>query len=143
MDQLDEATFRALALEAWEEMPAKFKERIENVALLVEDEPDEETREAEELEGEETLLGLYKGTPLSARGAEYGLAGTLPDTITLYRLPILEEAMELTDDHTSDFRKNVAKVIRETLWHEVGHYMGLDEEPINRREEEGTNDYRV
>ena len=138
---MDEATFRALSLEAWEAMPEKYKARIKNVALLIEDEPDEETRKAENLWGEETLLGIYKGIPLTERGSEYGVAGTLPDTITLYRLPILDEARELTDDHTSEFRRNVEKVIRETLWHEVGHYMGLPEEPINKREEEGTNHF--
>jgi predicted Zn-dependent protease with MMP-like domain len=67
------------------------------------------------------------------------VGGTLPDTITLYRLPILDEALELTDDHTSEFRSNVRKVLRETLWHEVGHYMGLDEHPLNEREAKGTN----
>lgn len=136
---MDEATFRALALEAWEAMPGKFKERVKNVALLIEDEPSGDVREAESLAEGGTLLGLYRGIPLSARGSDYGVGGTLPDTITLYRLSILDEAYELTDDRTSDFRRNVAKVVRETLWHEVAHHFGFDEEPINKREAEGTN----
>lgn len=136
---MDEATFKALVRTAWERMPEKYHALLDNVALLVEDEPDEQTRKEENLWGEETLLGLYKGIPRTARGSDYGVDGTLPDTITLYRLPILDAAQELTDDHTSEFRKNVEKVIEETLWHEVGHYMGLDEDPIARREEEGTN----
>ncbi|MGB4076733.1 MAG: metallopeptidase family protein [Minisyncoccia bacterium] len=139
---MDEATFRAFAEEAWNDMPEKFTAHIKNVALLVEDEPDEELRCEENLSGEETLLGLYRGVPRTARGAEYGMGGTLPDTITLFRLPILDEARELTDDHTSEFRNNVRKVIRETLWHEVGHYMGFEEGPLNRREDEGTNAFK-
>lgn len=140
---MDETTFRTLALEAWDAMPERYKEKVDNVALLVEDEPDEATRKEEGLHGEETLLGIYKGIPRTARGSEYGALGTLPDTITLYRLPILDEAEELTDTDTSHFRENVKKVIRETLWHEVGHYFGFDEEPINRREAEGTNEFKA
>lgn len=136
---MEEAEFRAVALEAWEAVPEKWKASLRNVALLVEDEPSEEVREAEGLGPHDTLLGLYQGIPMTARGSDYGVGGTMPDTITLYRLPTLDEAMELTDDHTGDFKHNVRKVVRETLWHEIGHYLGLDEEPINRREGEGTN----
>jgi predicted Zn-dependent protease with MMP-like domain len=140
---MDERAFSALAEAEWALMPEKFASKIDNVALLIEDEPDEELRKIEGLEEGETLLGIYRGIPRTERGSEYGIAGTLPDTITLFRLPILEEALERTDDHTSDFRKHVAKVIRETIWHEVGHYMGLSERPINEREEEGTNRFKI
>ena len=136
---MDEREFNALAEAEWAAMPERFAKQVKNLALLVEDEPDEEVRRQEGLEDGDTLLGLYRGVPQTERGSEYGVGGTLPDTITLYRLPILEEAQELTDDAASEFRKHVAKVIRETLWHEVGHYMGLDEHPINEREAEGTN----
>jgi predicted Zn-dependent protease with MMP-like domain len=136
---MNDETFRAVALEAWDAMPPHFKAKVENVALLVEDEPDAPLREEEGLMEGETLLGHYHGIPATARGSEYGIGETLPDTITLYRLPILDAAEELTDDHTSDFRKYVAQVVRETLWHEIGHYFGLDEEPINEREAGGTN----
>lgn len=140
---MEEAEFKAIALEAWEAVPDKWKAGLKNVALLVEDEPTEEVRKAEGLLEGETLLGIYQGVPMTARGAEYGIGITMPDTITLYRLPIIEEATELTDDHTSEFRNYVKKVVRETLWHEIGHYFGLEEEPINEREGEGTNDFKV
>jgi len=140
---MDEREFEAIAKAEWDAMPSKFASKVHNLALLIEDEPSEEVRKLEHLEGEETLLGLYRGVPLIERGSEYGIGPTLPDTITLYRLPIIDEALELTDDHTSDFRKNVVKVVRETIWHEVGHYMGLDEQPINEREAEGTNRFEA
>lgn len=136
---MDEREFSLIAQEEWEQMPERFQSAVTNVALLVEDEPNDEVRKAEGLVGEETLLGIYQGIPLTQRGSDYGVGGILPDTITLYRLPILDEAEELTDTDTSDFPKMVRKVIRETIWHEVGHYFGLEEEPINRREGEGTN----
>ena len=103
-----------------------MREKIKNVAVLVEDEPSKEDREAEGLGDDETLLGLYKGIPLSARGEEYGVGMTLPDTITLYQIPIEEEAEEelttsnVVSDHNdivSRYKEMVAKVVAETIWH--------------------------
>ncbi len=136
---MDEREFRAVVESEWDAMPARFKERVVNVALLIEDEPSEELRALEGLREGETLLGHYHGIPATERGELYGVGATLPDTITLYRLPILAEAEELTDDHTGQFKKYVAHVVRETLWHEVGHYMGFDEDEVRHREDEGTN----
>lgn len=124
-----------IAEEEWNKVPAHFSRSVTNVALLVEDEPSEEVRQKEGLEGEETLLGLYQGLPLSERGSEYGVGMTLPDTITLYRLPLIEEA-EAMD---REFREAVRIAIRETIWHELGHYFGLEEHEVNDREDEGTN----
>lgn len=136
---MEEAEFKALVAEAYDAVPEKWQAGLKNVALLIEDEPSEEVRVSEGLQKGGTLLGLYHGVPLTERGASYGVGETLPDTITLYRLPIMDEAIELTDDHTGDLKNNVRKVVRETLWHEIGHYFGLDEQPINKREGEGTN----
>ena len=138
---MDEAPFRALVESEWQDVPERFARKVENVALLIEDEPSEEVRQQEGLTPGETLLGLYHGVPATERGAMYGVGGTLPDTITLYRLPILAEAQELTDTDTIRLVENVRKVVLETIWHEVGHYFGLEEEPIARREEEGTNSF--
>src|SRR3990172_3783876 len=86
--------FEQLVEEGFLLLPEKFRAQIKNVALLVEDEPSEEVRTQEGLEGEETLLGLYQGIPNTARGDSYGVGPTLPDTITLYQLPIEEAAKE-------------------------------------------------
>ena len=135
--------FRSIAEAAWAELPERFAKHVQNVALLIEDEPSAELRELEGLKKGETLLGHYHGIPNTERGAGYGVGGTLPDTITLYRLPLIEEAEELTDTDTSNFRKNMEKVVRETLWHELGHYFGLDEPHVREREDEGTNRFDV
>lgn len=129
---MDEETFRALAAKEWAAIPERFALLVENVALIVEDEPDARTREEEGLGEGETLLGLYRGIPRTERGSEYGVGMTLPDTVTLYRLPILEAAGS-TDPEA------VAAEIRDTIWHEVGHYFGFDEPSIGKREDEGTN----
>ncbi len=108
-------------------VPDKFRSMIANVAITIEEEPDEPTRKNMKLPDNETLLGLYHGLPLSARGEGYGY-GNLPDKITLYRLPIIRAARE---DGLS-----VRQVIEETVWHEVAHHFGLDEDEVERRERE-------
>lgn len=120
--------FEKLVEEGFLLLPEKFRARIKNVALLVEDEPSEEVRELEGLADDETLLGLYQGIPATARGDTYGMGPTLPDTITLYQLPIEEAAYEDGDD--------IRKVIAETIWHEYAHYFGMDEDEVRLREEE-------
>lgn len=140
---MDEASFRTFVVEVWTAMPERFRARVTNVAVLVEDEPSDEVRREEGLSPEETLLGFYRGIPNTERGSDYGVGGTLPDTITLYRLPLLEEAGTLLGSgRATDFRSAVQLAVQETLWHEVGHYFGLDEKGIGRRETEGTNNFR-
>lgn len=108
-------------------LPERFREKIRNVAILLEDEPNEVVRREHGLAPDETLLGLYQGIPLSERGDGYGVGATLPDTITIYTRPTLEEAQDTDGD--------VARIVRETIWHEFGHYFGLDEEEVRSREE--------
>jgi len=119
--------FEQLVEEGFLLLPEKFRARIKNVALLVEDEPSEEVRTQEGLEGEETLLGLYQGIPNTARGDSYGVGPTLPDTITLYQHSIEEAAQEDGMD--------VRTVIAETIWHEYAHYFGMDEDEVRLRED--------
>ncbi|MDB5194967.1 MAG: hypothetical protein JWO84_151 [Parcubacteria group bacterium] len=136
--------FEALVGKTWDEMPLHFKARVENVALLIEDEPSAQLRKEEHLGPHDTLLGLYHGISAIERGAGYGIGGTLPDTITLFRLPLLEEAHELLHERSETLRtmqEALAEAVRETLWHEVGHYFGLSEHEIDEREGEGTNTF--
>lgn len=126
--------FKRLVSAAVAGMPERFRKRLENVAILVEDEPSTETlREHGIAPGAGMLLGLYHGIPQTERGSEYGVGATLPDTITIYRLPILETA--------EDDGKDVATVVQETVWHEVAHYFGMEEHEVGEREADGTNRY--
>ena len=120
--------FEKLVAEGYERLPEWVREKIKNVALLVEGEPSDEDRKAERLGDDETLLGLYKGIPLSERGEQYGVGMTMPDTITLYQKPIEEAALE--------DRKDVRDVITETVWHEFAHHFGMDEHEVREREDE-------
>lgn len=111
---------------AYEKIPEAFRRKLKNVAILLEEEPTPLMRRQHKLSPHETLLGLYQGIPLSERGASYGVGETLPDTITLFRRPITEEAGG--DDRA------LGRIIEETLWHEVAHYLGMDEGEVRARE---------
>lgn len=119
--------FEKMVEEGFLLIPEKFRAKIINVALLVEDEPSEGVRIQEGLSGDETLLGLYQGVPVTVRGDSYGVGPTLPDTITLFKLPIEEEA--------GGDPAEVRTVIAETIWHEYAHYFGMDEDGVRLREE--------
>lgn len=103
-------------------LPSWVQEKIENVAFIVADEPSEEQREENEVGDEETLFGLYEGVPLTLRGEA---PVELPDRITIFKKPILE-----TYDSEGDIRACVAN----TIWHEVAHYFGHDEEWVEEEE---------
>ena len=116
--------FRSLVDSALLLIPENFREAMQNIAIVVEDEPSAQALAGVGLEPPETLLGLYEGTPLTERHWAHG--NTLPDKITLFQGPI-EEA--------SDDREDTIVAIAETLIHEVGHYFGLSEEEIEEIEE--------
>ena len=120
--------FEKLVGEGYERLPEWARKKISNVAILIEDEPSEEERKAQDLADDETLLGLYKGVPLSARGDMYGVGMTLPDTVTLYQWPI--------EDAAEEDGKDVRDVIAETIWHEFAHHFGMDEHEVREREDE-------
>ena len=116
--------FEQLVAEAINLIPTRFRREMQNIAVVVEDEPAPALLEEMEIEPPDSLYGLYQGTPLPERTWGYG--NTLPDRVTLYQKPI-EEDSEDEDD--------VRAVIGETLIHEIGHYFGLSEEEIEEIEE--------
>ena len=116
--------FEGLVEKALRRLPRKFKERIANVAIVVEDWADDETLADVGIEPPDTLYGLYRGVDLTRRDSGYG--NVLPDTITIYQGPIEEDCADEAD---------MAELIRETVIHEVGHYFGLDDETMHRIEE--------
>jgi predicted Zn-dependent protease with MMP-like domain len=118
--------FEKLVDKGFEQLPQWVREKIKNVALLVEDEPSEAVRKHEGLRKNETLLGYYRGIPLSARGEYYGVGMTMPDTITLYQLPI-ERAAE-------EDGRDVSDVVTETIWHEFAHHFGMSEHVVREKE---------
>lgn len=116
--------FERLVAEAIALIPKRFRREMQNIAVVVEDEPSRELLREMDIEPPDSLYGLYQGTPLPERTWGYG--NTLPDRVTIFQAPI-EEDCEDEDD--------IRAVIGETLIHEVGHYFGLSEEEIQEIEE--------
>ena len=81
--------FEQLVAEALRDIPKFLRDEMENVAVRVEDEPSAELLEEMGIEPPDTLYGLYQGTPLAEREWAYG--NTLPDCITIYQRPIVED----------------------------------------------------
>jgi predicted Zn-dependent protease with MMP-like domain len=115
--RLSPARFERAVEQAIEALPEAFRARLENVAFMVDPFPDDETLDEMACEGPYDLLGLYRGWPLTERGMDY--QGALPDTIHLYREPILA--------HCEDTGEDVVACIVDTVVHEVGHYYGLSD----------------
>lgn len=116
--------FKRLVEEALDEIPARFRAEMKNVAVVVEDEPPQYILDDMEIGPDDTLFGLYQGTPLPERSWGYGNA--LPDRISIYQFPI-EDACEDEDA--------IRECIAETVIHEFGHYFGMSEEEIEEIEE--------
>lgn len=117
------AEFERLVAEAVMLIPKRFRREMNNLALVVEEEPSTDLLCELEIEPPDSLYGLYQGTPLPERSWAFGNA--LPDRITIFQRPI-EEDCEDEDE--------MRAVIGETLIHEVGHYFGLSEEEIEEIE---------
>jgi predicted Zn-dependent protease with MMP-like domain len=116
-----EADFDAAVEAAINALPTTFRQRLDNVAFMVEEFPDADTLNEMECESPYNLLGLYRGWPLTERGTDY--AGVLPDTIHLYRQPMLA--------YCEDVGESITDCIIETVIHEVGHYYGLSDDDLD------------
>lgn len=114
MFTVDRETFEGIVEEAWLQIPKRFRRRVKNVSVEVEDRPSNELR-ARYGRG---LLGLYQGVPLTERSTMWAHG---PDRIILYKRNI--EAICRSE---ADLRKQ----IRDTLLHELGHYFGMNEDQL-------------
>jgi predicted Zn-dependent protease with MMP-like domain len=115
--------FSALIARAMDEMPEKYMKHLNNVVITYADQPNIHQVKTLHMRGDQLLLGLYEGIPLTKRGAGYNLV--LPDKITLFKLPL----MAVTHDEQSFYTQ-----IKHTLWHEIAHFYGLDHDKIHEIE---------
>lgn len=119
--ELTEAEFESVVGEALESLPKRFSDRIDNIAIAIEDEPtDADLTCVSHDAGEHTeLLGMYRGVALTRRTLT---GGTLfPDEIALFRGPI---------NRVSQSRLDAVRHVRETVLHELGHYFGLNDDEM-------------
>lgn len=108
--------FESLVVQAVESLPDEFRDRLENIDIIVADRP---TREQLAKLGNDkgyTLLGLYEGVPLTRRSHGYGMV--VPDRITVFQKPI--EAMCKSDNQ-------IIAEVRRVVLHEIAHHFGIDD----------------
>jgi predicted Zn-dependent protease with MMP-like domain len=115
--------FDRLVEAAFARIPYRFRKRMQNVAMIVEREPTEQQLARGRVPRGSTLLGLYEGRPLTTRSVfdEF----SMPDRITIFQGP--HERLAPTLDEC-------AKLVENTVWHEVAHYFGMDERQVRAAE---------
>ncbi len=112
---LDATDLEAIVIEALERLPAPFRERLGNVAIVIEDEP---TPEQLDSVGARGLYGLYQGVPRTVYGAD---AAIVPNKITIFRGP-------LTRANPTPERLTAAVI--DTVHHEIAHHFGISDQRL-------------
>jgi predicted Zn-dependent protease with MMP-like domain len=115
---LTRTEFEHVVEEALRTLPPNFAELLDNILVVVEEEPSDEDLELVEDEGDE-LLGIYRGVARTRR--THDMLPMLPDQIAIFRRPILR---------VTRTRREALEQIRETVIHELGHYFGLHDEDM-------------
>jgi len=118
---MDREVFERMVDEEFQKLPERFRSVLENIHIVVEDEPRNGVGKRAGTSKGHLLLGLYEGVPLTRRGSDYGVRPVVPDRITLFRKNL--EAIVRTE---AELRTQVAM----TLIHEIAHYLGMSEAEI-------------
>ena len=122
MFKLTDEEFESAVMSALDSIPEEFLDELENVAITVADEPEDEDFEADGLYTDSgDLLGIYDGLSLAERDSGYGM-GDYPDTIVIFKGP----HERLCRSRTEAFEE-----IRKTVVHEIAHYFGMDEDQVD------------
>jgi len=134
MRKLKRDEFEKIVEEGIRAIPEKFLRKLDNVAIVLEDEPTPDQKKKLNISSslktrqslddpDWTLYGLYEGVPQATRGANY--TGVLPDKITIFQKPIENEALN---------ERDVKEIVRDTVWHEIAHHFGMDEARVRQAE---------
>ena len=117
---MDDVKFEKLVGEALDSLPEEFAKKLNNVAVVVEDESTLYQLRKSKILPTSLLFGLYEGVPQTKRGAYYS---ALPDKITIFKNSIL---------YVSKTEEDVREQVRSTVIHEIGHHFGLSDEELRR-----------
>ncbi|MFC1929253.1 metallopeptidase family protein [Chloroflexota bacterium] len=115
--------FESLVAKALSSLPEEFRDRLENIDIVVADQPTSRQLAEAGLKQDMTLLGLYEGVPLTIRGRHYGMV--VPDKITIFQKPI-----EARCRYDSEIVKEIERVVR----HEIAHHFGISDARLNQLE---------
>ena len=120
---MNRIAFEKLVQHSLQRLPRRFKQKIKNISIEVEDNPSAALLSDMKIQFG-TLFGLYQGVPLTEREWNYG--NVLPDRIVIYQRPI-EAAASSPDE--------IEAIVLDTVMHEVGHYFGFGDEELHEIEE--------
>ena len=112
--------FESVIEEALEQLPGQFKRALNNISIVVRSRPTGDELDRVDIGDHSDLFGLYVGVPLTERGEGYNLV--VPDTIYIYQ--------RAHERHCRTENELVAQA-RKTLLHEIGHYLGIEEDRLH------------
>jgi predicted Zn-dependent protease with MMP-like domain len=116
---MDRRTFERLVAQAVDALPGEFRDKLDNVEVVVQDWPGQETMRLANVRSRAQLLGYYHGVPQTKRSHRYMLV--LPDKISIYQRPI-----EMRCRTAEDVRRTIHHVLR----HEIAHHFGIGDERL-------------
>ena len=114
--------FEKLVNDGIKSIPKRFLERLNNVDIVIEDEPTLSQLRELKIRKNSILFGLYEGLPQNKR-LNYGQV--LPDKITIFKKPIEEFASN---------EEEIRGIVKDTVWHEIAHHFGMDEKRVREAE---------
>jgi predicted Zn-dependent protease with MMP-like domain len=115
--------FDEIVEKALHNIPSRFRSRMNNVAIVVDDEPTTALLMARGVSAGGTLLGLYEGRPLTHRSVFEPFS--LPDRITIFQGP---------HERLARSRDDLERLVEQTLWHEIAHHFGMNEREVRAAE---------
>ncbi|MDP3043579.1 MAG: metallopeptidase family protein [bacterium] len=123
LKKLNQAEFEEIVSEGIKAIPEKFLRKLNNVAIVIEDEPTPDQIKKLNIHKGWALFGLYEGIPQAIRGINY--SAVLPDKITIFKKQIEGEARD---------KEDVKEIVKNTIWHEIAHHFGMSEARVRQAE---------
>ena len=129
--------FEELVNEGIKAIPKEFLAKLDNVAIVIENEPSSEQLKKLKIGKNSFLFGLYQGIPKIKR---WGYGQVLPDKITIFKNPIekmahsreRQRSVKMNEVHRLE--NEIREIVKNTVWHEIAHHFGLDEKEIRKVE---------
>jgi len=121
---MDRPAFEKLVQNSLRSLPRRFKQKMENITIEIEDKPSPALLRDMGIESG-TLFGLYQGVPLTEREWNYG--NVLPDRIVIYQRPI---------EAAASSSEGIEEIVRDTVMHEIGHYFGFSDSELDEMEDD-------
>jgi len=119
MIEVSRSRFREMAEQAWLAVPEELRARVENLHIVVEDEPTEQDYALNEVPDDEGLFGLFEGHALTDSSLDGG--GVLPNSIRIFQFP---------HEEVCDTEEELLAEVTRTMHHELAHHFGLDDDHL-------------